>query len=886
MLKGPPNWRRYVRFWGTDHDADVSDEFRFHLETEIEELVARGMTPDEARADALRRFGDVAYYREYCKRADARRTARGRRAGTWDVFRQDLRAAWRAIIRQPGFAIIAVVTLGLGIGANTAIFSVLHGVVLSPLEYREPDRLVTIWESMPDAPQIMVSYPDYRDWRTRAHVFEDIAIYNGYDSFNATGDGDAERIRGGLASANLFSVLGVSASIGRVFSTEEDRREAEPVVVIANTLWQRRYAASPGVIGQTLTLDGNSYRIIGVLPASFKLAGSELWLPIGRFTHLPRFDRSNHPGLLAIGRLKPGVTLQQMRTDLSAVAKQLEAEYPGNRGIGAGGELTQELIVGSIRPALIMLSSAVGLVLLVACANVANLLLARAAVRQREFALRVAIGAGRSRLVRQLLTESIVLALMGGALGVALAWAGVKLLIALHPSNIPRLSSIHVNATVLAFTLLVSLATGVLFGLAPAIAATHSDPIAALREGSRGSAGGRTRVRMRSGLTVAEIAMAVVLLVGSGLLLRSFTRLIAIDPGFSKEHVLAGLVQLPNGRYPSNAAKRAAFEQMLAKVRTLPGVTVASVATDLPISSSWQTGLSPEGAVDDGKGNPAPLISAAIVSPGFFATVQTRIVAGRDFDVSDREGQPSVIILSRSVAQRFFNTENAVGRRVKFGGPTSQGPWLTVVGVVNDVKNYGLRMSSPGQFYLPIGQSELSSAWLMLRSDASIDALGPELRAVVRGVDRELPVAALQTLEQAVNASIAQPKFSMLMLTIFALVALVLAAVGIYGVVSYGVTQRTRELGVRIALGAHRATVLRMIVREGIALSIAGVTLGVAAAFAGSRLIAKQLYGISNADPVVYAGAAVVIVAISLAASAIPAVRATRVDPVEALRRD
>ena len=881
-MTNTPKGRRYLRFWGSDPQADVDDEFRFHLETEIEELVAKGMTPEAARDDAMRRFGDVAYYRRYCEQADARRGARERRANLLDALRQDVRFTIRSLIAQPVFTIVAVITLGLGIGANTAIFSVVNGVLLAPLPYREPDRLVRLWESMQEAPKIMVSYPDYLDWRARTHSFEDLSIYNPFDSFNYTGNGDPERIHGGLAASNLFSVLGVDAQQGRLFTAADDRPESAPVVVITDKLWHRRFNGDSTVVGKRMTLDGTSYTIVGVLPPQIIVASSELWLPLGRFTSTPRFVRANHPGLIAVGRLKPGVTIEQMRGDLKAVARQIEIEYPkSNQDIGANGAPLLEAVVGLIKPALLMLSGAVALVLLVACANVANLLLGRAAARQREFAVRVAIGAGRGRLVAQLLTESVILAVIGGALGVALAAAGVKLLVSLHPSNIPRLTVIHVDGHVLAFALAVSVVTGLLFGLVPALQSARADAVVALRDSNRGTSAGRTRMRTRATLTVAEVALALVLLVGAGLLFKSFVKLMTVDPGFDKRHVVAALVQLPPLRYPDESRRRTTFEQLVAAVRANPGVDEVALATDLPIGSSWQTGVVREGTTST---NAPPLIAAAIVTPGFFHAMRMTLAAGRDLSVSDRSGQPPVAVLSKEAARRLFGTTDVVGKRIKQGNHDSPAPWITVVGVVGDVKNYGLDASSPGTVYFPSGQTDMSSAWLVVRSTASLDALGPRLRRDLASIDGELPLAALQTLEQTVDETVAQPRFSLLMLGIFATVALLLAAIGLFGVVSYGVAQRSREIGVRIALGAQRADILRMVVGQGMALAAAGVVIGTVAAIAGGRVIVHHLFDVKPFDPIVLGAVASTVFLTALIAAAVPALRATRIDPADAIR--
>jgi putative ABC transport system permease protein len=851
-------------------DRDLDEEIRSYLAALVEEKVAAGMSPEAARRSAALEVGGVEQVKEQVRQA---------RAGALlESLLQDLRYGLRTLAKNRGFTVAAVLTLGLGIGANTAIFSVVNGVLLSPLAGRDPDRLVMLWETTQETQQIPVSYPNYLDWRQRTRSFEDIAVYNGFDQLTMTGEGDPERIQGGLASGNLFTVFGVEPVAGRLLAPRDDRLDAEPVAVIADGFWRRRFAADPKVVGKPIVLDGNVYTIVGVLPPSFRLAGSEVWLPLGRFTHTPRFVRSNH-GLIGIGRLKPEVTIDRMLADLGAVARQLQRDHPAdNVGIGAGGAPLKEMMVGSIRQPLRVLAAAVGLVLLVACANVANLLLSRAASRQHELALRVAIGAGRRRVVRQLLTESLLLAVAGGVLGLGLAWAGVKLLVALRPANVPRLMEIQVDATVLAFALGLSVVTGLLFGLAPALHLARSEPILALQEGGRRASGGRARRRLATGLTVAEVAMALVLLVVAGLLLRSFARLTGVDPGFEPRNVTAALVSLPERDYPDEARRLLAFRELLRRVRALPQARDAALATDLPVSTSWQTQVTFAGLPPVNPGS-EPILNAVSASPEYFRTMRIRLLAGRGIEPADRQGRARVVVVSESVARRFFGGRNALGQRMKQGGVGVESPWLFIVGIVADVRNNGLRIASSGTMYFPHEQSVPSSAWLMVRSETPLEQLLPLLRRETAAVDRNLPLANVTTLDDALDSSVAQERFSMLMLGLFAALALVLAAVGIYGVIAYSVVQRAQEIGVRIALGARRADVLGLIVGQAMRLTLLGIVLGAAAALGAGRLIASLLFEVEPSDPSVLAGAALLVAAAALLSAGLPALRAARTDP-------
>jgi putative ABC transport system permease protein len=798
---------------------------------------------------------------------------------------QDLKYGARTLLRNPGFTAVAVLTLGLGIGANTAIFTVVNSVLLRPLPYREPGRLVILWETTQELPQILVSYPNFLDWRGRVRSFDDAAIYNGYHQFTVTGKDAAERVRGGLASANLFDVLGVRPAIGRGFLPDDDKVGAPPVALLSDAYWKRTFGADPGVLGQTITLDGTSHTIVGVLPPRVRLTQSEIWIPIGLFANTEQFqERANHPGTIGLARLKPAVTLAQMQSDLDGLYRQLRADHPAeNAGISAAGDWIANIVLGRIRPALYVLAGAVGLVLLICCVNVANLLLGRAAGRQRELALRVAIGARRERIVAQLLTESVLLSLVGGALGVALAWAGVQVLLTLQPGNIPRLVEIRLDAPVLGFALLLSLVTGVSFGLVPALQSAGGNLVGVLRDGGRGATSGRHSLRMRSTLMVAEVALALMLLVGAGLLIRSFQKLTSVDLGVDPRNVLVGMVSLPTQAYPKDEQRQALFTGLLERVRTIPQVTDAALSSDLPVNSSWQTGVTFEALPAVAPGS-EPLLNAVIATPEWFGTLRMRVIAGRVFGTTDVQHAPPVMVISRSVAKRFFGDKSALGQRVRMGPPSA--PWITIVGVVDDVRDTGMSVESRGTMYLPLAQAPASTMWLAVRTAPGAVAVGAALRKAVEAINKDLPLAYLGTLDDRVSGEVAQPRFSMLMLGIFAGIALLLAAIGIYGVISYSVAQRTHELGVRIALGANRMSVVGMVVRQVLTMTGLGIAIGGVAALLAGSVLAKLLFGVRSSDPVTFVAVALVLTAVALVAAAVPAWRAARLDPVTALRAE
>jgi len=887
-----PTWRRYRRFWPSDIDADLDEEFRFHVDAEVEYLTARGWTPAAAREEALRRFGDVEQYRRDCRSADERRAGREHRKENLIVLKQDLRFALRSLRRQPAFTAITVITLALGIGANTAIFSVINSVMLTPLPYHEPHQLVMLWETRPGSDRPLVSYRNFEDWRQRQRGFEDIGVYYPWASFTMTGRGDAERVDGALVSGNYLQLLGVRPALGRLVTPADDSPWSARVALLDNGFFQSRFGGDRSVLGSTLLLDGQAYTVVGVLAPDVRVSyragdqNPDVVLPVGLFATDAPYNRRGQPGLFAVGRLKPGVTMQQALSDLQRVSAELRAEYPGeNAGLGASGAPMMHMVVKFIKPALQILMAAVALVLLIACANVSSLVLSRSVARQREFALRTALGAARGRIVRQVLTESMVLALVGGALGMGIAVAGVRLLVALQ-RGAPRIADSHVNTPVLLFALGVSLLTGLLFGLAPALQSGSAQLGSALKEGGRGTSGGASLQRTRAALTVAEVALAVVLLAGSGLLVRSFARLTAVDPGFQPSHVIAAMVRLPAAKYPSVEQARVTLDQLLAKVRAIPGVQSATLGSDLPICCQGQSTISfasrPE--ADQGK---LAVLNVAVVDPEYFETLQIPFVGGRHIETGDRAGAPLVALVSERVAQKFFAGASPIGERLRLGGQVNDTrSWRTIVGVVRDTRTDGLAEAPRGTLYLPRAQEEMRDGWVIVRNAQPAEQTTAQLRRALAEVDRNVPLERVQTMDAALAVEVQGPKFSMLLLTIFAAVALALASVGIYGVISYNVTQRTGEIGVRVALGAQRRDVVALVVGQAMAMAAVGVAIGVLLALWGGKSLSAMLFGVGPRDPLVLGAASVFLLAVAFAAALAPALRAMRIDPTIAMRAD
>lgn len=815
-----------------------------------------------------------------------------------ESLKQDLAYGLRTLVKNPGFTIVAVLALALGTGANTAIFSVVNGVLLRPLPFREPERLVMVWinNTKGNQPQAAFSVPDFLDYRESNGVLEQIASLS-FDDFNLTDGDQPERVQGTMVSANFFSVLGVAAQTGRVFLSAEDQAGADRVVVISNGLWRRRFGGDPALVGQTIQLNGASFTVVGVTPPEFQSPekGDELWVPMS-FDATDRlrmpsistpegFKKRSFRFLKSIARLKPGVALDQAQAEMSTIAGRLEQQYPdSNTGMGINLVPLHRQVVGDIRPALLLLLAAVGLVLLIACANVANLLLARAAARQKEIAIRVAVGAGRARLIRQLLTESVLLALLGGALGTGLAWLGLRLLVGINPANIPRLDAIRIDGRVLGFTLLVSLLTGLVFGLVPALQASRPDLNEALKEGARGSTGSIGRRRVRSVLVVTEVALTQMLLIGAGLMIKSFYTLLQVNPGFNAESVLTMQVTLPPVKYAEDSQIMAFYEQALKRIEALPGVQAAGAATSLPLTAN---SLARRFTIDGrSPASPNERLSAnyGAISPEYFRAMGIRLISGRAFTDQDRDKSQQVIIINESMRRRFWPNEDPIGKHISL--TAEAGVSRAIVGVVSDVKNSSLDSESGLEVYEPYLQFPWSFMAIVVRTAADPLRLAPAVRDEILAVDKAQPVYDVKTMAQIVGDSVSQPRLYMLLLGIFAGIALVLAAVGIYGVMNYSVNQRKHEIGIRMAIGAQRSDIMKMIVGQGMLLATIGVAIGVAAAFLLGRVVEMLLFGVSGRDLSTFIALPFVLVLVALLASYVPARRATRVDPMNALRAE
>ena len=897
-------WVRLVRArlqpLGLDgaREAEIVEELAEHLEAAYDEALASGRSEEEARAEALAQFPDWRLLECELSRAErttlgrlaleigasrpeSRATERGGGATMIEQLIKDLRYGLRMLRRKPGFTGVAVLTLALGIGANTAIFSVVNAVLLRPLPYPDPERLVSIYESLPQGGTGSVSAPNFLDWRAQSDVFTGIAAYQ-YGDFNLQEEQQPVRAVGAQVSANFFEVLGAAPQAGRAFAEGEDRAGSDRVVVLSDKLWRRNYGADPGVVGRDILLGGEKYAVVGVMPpqVQFPAASVELWVPLA-FSDGQLANRGSH-AFLTFGRLKPGVSFDQAQAQMSTIGRILEQQYPAQQeGRGVTLVRVEEEAVQGIRPALLILLGAVGFVLLIACTNVANLLLARAASRRKEVAIRSALGAGRWRLVRQFLTESVLLSLLGGIAGLLVAHWTLKGLATLAAGYLSRPGEVGLDWRVLAFTAALSLLTGVFAGLAPALHVSRADVQETLKEsGNAGSSGRGTW--MRSALAVAEVASALVLLVGAGLLVKSFMRLQQVETGLRPEGVLTMRISLPASRYDTRQKTAVFYREVLGRVEALPGVEAAGVINLLPLQRFGNNGeIQVEGREPLPPGQ-VPLTEYRRASAGYFKALGIPLLAGRLFEPADEADNTLSVVVSRELVRTFFPDGDALGKRINPGG----GAWWTIVGIVGDVKQSGLTRPSRPELFFPYVVSRAEGMTLVVRSSSGSDPseMAHAVRREVQAVDPNQPVYNVLTMEEVINLSISSRKLNMTLLAIFAGLATVLSVVGIYSVMSYLVTQHTREIGIRVALGARPANILRLVLGQGLTLTLVGVAVGVLAALGLTRLMSSLLYGVEGTDPATYVLVSLLLTFVALVACYVPARRAMKVDPLVALR--
>ena len=862
-------------FQGRRVERDLNDEIDSCLTLLIERKIERGIDPEEARRQAMLELGGAEQVKEKVREIQMGRYL--------ETLLQDLRYGIRMLIRHPAFTAVAVLTIALGIGANTAIFSLVNGVLLRPLPYKDADRIVRIEEDHGQSRGNSVTYAAFLDLLGHTKSFENVGAYRKWN-FNLIADaGEPEQIEGALVSSGLFDAFGIMPAAGRFFLQKEDQPGGDKVVVLSHGLWQRRFGSDQNIIGRTIKISDKTCTVIGVTPASFQFpVKADIWMPLVVGRTLSQNRRSHL--LTVIGRLNATATMDQARAELAIVSQQIEQQYPGvdpEMKLNAIG--LQDRIVAPIKSALLILFGAVGLVLLIACTNVASLLLARGSSRARELAIRTSLGAGRSRIVRQLLTESVLLSLLGGGFGLLLALLTLKSIVALSPANLPRLDEVGnngIDARVLAFTLFVSILTGIIFGLIPAIGATRADLHDSLKEGGRGSSGTGSR-RFSNALVVSEVALALVLLIGAGLLINSFARLLQVNPGFNPDKLLTINLFLSPSKYSGDEQRSDFIKQTLEKVSTVPGVRSAAMATSLPITGGPSTDFEIVGRPD--ASNYAPSADIQIVSPDYFRTMSIPVKNGRAFNERDTAQSLKVMIISETMARQYWPNEDPIGKRVTM---KDWGPPLTgeIVGVVGDIKMNGLDSELQPMIYWPYTQFPQIFINLIIRTSTGRSDVIAAIKSQIWSVDGEQPMGSIRTMDQVVSDSVTQRRFNMLLLAIFAAVALVLAAVGIYGVISHSVGERIHEIGIRVALGAGRQDIYKLIIGQGMLPALCGVGVGIVASLVLTRQLSALLFGVKATDPTTFILLSVLLTAVALVACYLPARRGTRVDPMVALR--
>ena len=902
-----PDWTPHVRprlsglRLSPTREAEIVEELSQHLDDRYRELIAGGMSPDEATRLALADFRDgnvLANYIAPLRQAHPPSVITPGASGSnllSDLWR-DIRYAVRMLRKNPGFAAVVVITLALGIGANTAIFSFVNAVILNPLPFPDSDRLVVINEISNQGEEMTVSLLNFRDWQVRAKSFEEIGGYR-FDSFNLTGIGSPQRVVGQLVTLNYFRILGVQPQLGRIFTEEEEKyTPVGTAILISDSLWRSTFGSDPNILGRNLILNNDAYTVIGVMPPHFEFVRkSDIWAPLGGWLKPDSawFDRGNHMGLRAIAKLKPGISVSQGDVEMRQLSAQLAKEYPDkNSGASAYARSLQTMIVHEVRSTLLVLMGAVGFVLLIACVNVANLSIARALVREQEMGIRMALGAGRRRLIRQMLSESLLLSLLGGLAGILCARWLLSALIKLAPPNLPRIEDVQLSGSVLLFTAGLTLLTGLMFGLLPAWSATGTK--AAIVFNQRSSTSGPLRRRLFDGLLVAEIALALVVITGAGLMTRTMYKIANVDPGFQSDHVLT--MRLDFDRNYISTAKQESFRRdVVTKIKAIPGVESAAFTLSLPIDGSQWGSIFIVG--DQPVPERAQLPHAAFnpISPEYIKTMRIPLLKGRLFTEADAEKSPYVVLINETMARRFWPNENPIGKRVKQGWPEQTSPWCEVVGVVGDVKMEGVIERTPLHVYLPLSQYPQGSVYLTVRTQVEPQSLTAQIQGAIHAIDSQMPLYEVRTMEDRMQRAVVSQRAAMILLSAFAIVAMLLAVVGIYGVISWGVVQRTREMGVRMALGALRRDVMWLVLRRCALLVGAGVAIGLLGAFALTRVLGASLsevgpgktpllFGVEALDPITFIVAPILLAVVAILACCLPARRATKVDPLVALR--
>jgi putative ABC transport system permease protein len=860
-------------------ERDLDEELRAYLDQLTEEKRQEGMGAEEARRAARLELGGLEQVKEEVRQV--------RTGQVLDEFLRDLRHGFRALRRNPAFTVVAVLALALGIGANTAMFSVAYGMLLRPLPYPDADRVAVIYmRYFPrDFAFGTMCIRDYLMWKESNRAFEDPALFRSLRMDIGGQEGVPEQVQGASVTAGFFSTLQAPPLIGRTFASGEDKPAAASLAVLGESIWRRRFAASAAVLGRTILVNGAPSTVIGVMPGAFRFPrrDTEVWtsLPLNPPTRYgPWFYRG-------VARLRPGVTIEQAQAETNSIGLRMMQQNPYYKRLTMPVLGLRDAVLGvTLKPAIMVLIGAVGLVLLIAVVNVANLMLARATVREREMALRLSLGAGRGRLVRQLLTESVLLAVMGGSAGLALAWGGIELIRAWNPGNLPLIDSVRLDWSALGFMIFVSMLTGILFGLAPALASARADLNSTLKEGGRTGAGGQARGRARAALVVSEIAVSLMLLVGAGLLLRSFVNLERVTGGFSTppRQILTVLISPGSRKYNDPRAGLAFYDEVLRRARNVPGVEIAAVTDSLPPDQQGDADTFGMEGQTLAPGETNPIISDATVGPDFFRTLGIPLVKGRLFTNRDTQDSAPVAIVSEGFVRRFLPHQEAIGTRIRQSGPALGNQWMEIVGVVGNVKYLGLTVDTDPAYYMPFAQNYGPRMLLIVRSSGDATQLEGALRREVQSIDPGVTLAQAATMEQALTLSVSQPRFDTMLLSLFAGIALLLAAVGVYGLIAYSVAQRTHEIGVRMALGAARTDVVRMVVRQGAALAAIGIALGLGGAFALTQLLRTMLFGVGVTDALTFAAAPLAMMLVVLLATSVPALRATHISPVLALR--